>query len=111
MKSLMLTAFVAAAVLVSGCAKKADNIEPAAISTAKYDGWSCSKLAREKAFVDEALVRTSASQDKAASNDALMVFIIGVPTSGGGVPGEVARLKGEQEALRRSMVEKNCRSS
>ncbi len=106
-----ITLMVVAVLACAGCAKKADNIEPAAISTAKYDGWSCGKLAKEKAFVDEALVRVSASQDKAASNDALMVFLIGVPTSGGGIPGEVARLKGEQEAIRRGMVERDCRTS
>lgn len=111
MKAFWIAGAVCASVMISGCAKKADNIEPAAISTAKYDGWSCSKLAREKAFVDEALVRVSASQDKAASSDTVMVILIGVPTSGGGTPGEVARLKGEQEAIRRSMVERNCRSS
>lgn len=108
--SLTVAAIVVAAGL-AGCAKKADNIEPAAISTAKYETWNCNQLTREKAFVDEALVRVSASQDKAASNDALMVFLIGVPTSGGGTPGEVARLKGEQEAIRRTMVAKNCRLS
>lgn len=59
----------------------------------------------------KALVRVSASQDKAASNDAVMVFLIGVPTSDGGTPGEVARLKGEQEAIRKSMVERSCRTS
>lgn len=101
----------AACMFVVGCAQPAERIEPAAISTAKYEGWNCQKLAREKAFVDEALVRTSATQDRAASNDALMVFLIGVPTSGGGVTGEVARLKGEQEALRRALVERNCRAS
>ncbi len=111
MKKLMVVIALMAGSVLVGCAKKADNIEPAAISTAKYDGWNCSKLSREKSFVDEALVRVSTSQDKAAGNDALMVFLIGVPTSGGGVPGEVARLKGEQEAIRRSMVERNCSSS
>lgn len=108
--SILALALVVAAG-ISGCAKKADSIEPAAISTAKYDGWSCKKMAREKAFVDQALTRVSASQDKAAENDAFMVFLIGVPTSGGGTPGEVARLKGEQEAIRRRMVERNCRTS
>ncbi|MCR9148848.1 MAG: hypothetical protein NXH83_01610 [Rhodobacteraceae bacterium] len=103
-------AVLACAVVIGlpGCAKKADNIEPAAISTAKYDGWNCSKLAKEKAFVDGALVRVSAQQDKAASDDALMVFLIGVPTSGGGVPGEVARLKGEQEAIRQALRDRSC---
>lgn len=90
------------------CAEKAANIEPAAISTAKYDGWSCRKLFKEKAFVDEALVRASGVQDKAAEQDALMVFLIGVPTSGGGIESEVARLKGEQEALRQSLRDRNC---
>lgn len=94
--------------VLASCAEKAANIEPAAISTARYDGWNCSKLRKEKAFVDDALVRTSADQDKAADNDALMVVLIGVPTSGGGIKGEVARLKGEQEALRRAMVERSC---
>ena len=94
--------------VLASCAQRAELVEPAAISTAKYDGWSCTKLSKEKAFVDEALVRASASQDRAADNDAMMVFLIGVPTSGGGIKGEVARLKGEQEALRRSMVETSC---
>jgi hypothetical protein len=102
-------ALLLGALAISACAKKSDNIEPAAISTSGYDGWNCTKLAREKAFVDNALVRVSAQQDKAASNDAVMVFLIGVPTSGGGVPGEVARLKGEQEALRITMRDRGCR--
>lgn len=106
MKLQCVVVFVAA--LLSGCAEKAANIEPSAISTARYDGWSCSKLNKEKAFVDEALVRVSADQDNAADNDALMVVLIGAPTSLGGVKGEVARLKGEQEALRRAMLEQNC---
>lgn len=110
MKSVRLI-FLMAAIAISGCAKKAELVPAAAISTARYDGWSCSKLSREKAFVDEALVRASATQDKAANNDALMVFLIGIPTSGGGVTEEVARLKGEQEALRRSLVQRGCRSS
>ena len=54
------------------------------------------------------MVRVSADQDKAASNDALMVFLIGIPTSGGGVEGEVARLKGEKEALRQAIRDKDC---
>ena len=111
MRPYLTAAAVICATSLAGCAKKADNIEPAAISTAKYETWSCNQLTREQAFVDEALVRVSASQDKAASSDALMVFLIGVPTSGGGTPGEVARLKGEQEAIRRTMVAKNCRLS
>jgi len=106
------SALILACLIVLGaCVKKAELIEPAAISTAKYDGWGCSKLSREKAFVDKALVMKSTTQDKAAKSDAWMVFLIGFPTSGGGVTGEVARLKGEQEALRQSLINRSCRSS
>lgn len=95
-------------IVLGACAEKASNIEAAAISTAAYDGWSCTKLSSEKAFVDSALVQKSAVQDKAASTDAWMVFLIGIPTSGGGIAGEVASLKGQQEALRQALRDKNC---
>ena len=104
-------AALAAALSVSACAQKADNIEPSAVSSSKYRAWSCQQLLTEQAFTESALGRVSANQDRAASNDALMVFLIGIPTSGGGTPGEVARLKGEREAIRRSLVRKNCVSA
>lgn len=94
--------------LLLGCAPYANEISPAAISDVRYDGWGCTKLAKERAFVDESLVRVSADQDHAASHDALMVFLIGVPTSGGGVKGEVAELKGEQKALHNAMLDQGC---
>ena len=97
--------------LLSACAPYASEITPAAISGLRYDGWSCAKLAKEKAFVDEALARTSADEDAAANRDAWMVFLIGVPTSGGGVKGEVARLKGEQQALHEALLDGGCLGS
>ena len=107
MKKIALT-FIVASSLLTACAEKSANIEPAAISANQYDGWTCKKLKSEQEFVEDALVRVSADQDKAASNDALMVFLIGIPTSGGGVEGEVARLKGEKEALRQAIRDKDC---
>lgn len=96
-------------IVLAACAEKAAKIQPAAISTAQYDGWNCRKLAKEKAFVEDALIRASETQDKAAQNDTMMVILIGVPTSNGGIKSEVARLKGENEALRRAMRERGCR--
>ena len=94
--------------LVAACAPRADEITPAAISTSQYAGWDCGRLAREKAFTDEALTRASDEQDSAARRDAMTVFLIGVPVSGGGIKGEVARLKGNQEAIRRTMIAQGC---
>jgi len=95
-------------VALCGCAQYASEISPAAISDARYDGWSCEKLKKEQAFVDTSLVRVSTDQDHAASHDALMVFLIGVPTSGGGVKGQVADLKGQQTALHDAQRDNNC---
>lgn len=104
----IFTYVAAASLILCACAPHARNIAPSPISSARYDGWSCKKLGKEAAFVDDSLARVSADQDKSASNDAWMVFLIGVPTSGGGVKGEVARLKGEQNALHSAMLDRGC---
>jgi hypothetical protein len=92
----------------AACAPYASEISPAPISEARYDGWDCSKLSKEQTFVEESLARVSADQDHAASHDALMVFLIGVPTSGGGVKGQVADLKGQMDALHTAMMSHGC---
>ena len=103
------TAVILAALLsLAACAPHAANISPAPISTARYDGWSCAKLAKETSFVDSSLARVSADQDSAADTDTLMVILIGVPTSGGGVKGQVADLKGQQIALHEALL--NCQA-
>ncbi|MGH7102925.1 MAG: hypothetical protein ACREFJ_11065 [Acetobacteraceae bacterium] len=108
-KRTLLAAGVVA--LLAGCAPYAANITPAPISDARYDGWGCGKLIKERAFVDDALTRVSAQEDRDANHDAWMVLLIGVPTSGGGVKGEVAELKGEQVALHEAMLDQDCLGS
>lgn len=100
---------LAATLLLTACAPYASNITPSAISAARYDAWGCKKLTMEQQFVEESLARVSADQDSAATTDAWMVFLIGIPTSGGGVKGEVARLKGEQIAIHRAMLDAGCK--
>jgi len=93
-----------------GCAPRAADIAPAYVSPLKYmgDDWTCEKLIMEATYVGEALIRVSGDQDNAANRDAWTVFLIGVPVSGGGNKTEVARLKGEQEALRQALRDKDC---
>jgi|SRR5262245_19104789 hypothetical protein len=95
--------------LLAGCAPRAANISPSAISSARYDGWTCEKLKKEQAFVEESLTRASADQDSAANTDVWTVIVIGVPISGGGIKGEVARLKGEQIAIHRALLDGDCK--
>ncbi len=101
---------LAAIGLLAACAPRAAEIQAAYVSPQKYAGedWTCEKLIDEAIFVGEALIRVSGTQDEAATRDAWSVFLIGLPVSGGGNKAEVARLKGEQEALRVAIRDKNC---
>ena len=93
---------------LAACAPRASEIAPAQYSTARYDEWSCAKLKKEMAFVEQSLTHVGADQDSAADRDVLMVFLIGVPTSGGGVRGQVADLKGQRISLHNALRDHNC---
>lgn len=108
-----LLAAVAAATLVSGCAKRPETIAPAYVSHHMYDSLSCRQLAEERVRVDMAYAQAAQAQNDAATGDAWGVFLIGMPTStlsGGNIAAQVAQLKGQQEALHQASVRKNCGS-
>ncbi|MEX3006940.1 hypothetical protein [Hoeflea sp. TYP-13] len=98
---------VAAAAVLSGCAKSPESIAPAYVSTTTYSGWSCSQLKREATHLDNALASASAQQEKARGNDVAGVIFIGLPVStlsGDNIAPQIANLKGQKEAVR-----KGCR--
>lgn len=99
------------AIAIAGCATKPENIAPAFISEAKYANWTCEAMAKERARYDEALAQASGAQRKARKNDTWGVILIGIPVSslsGANVAGEVARLKGEVDALARAQGATGC---
>ena len=58
-----------------------------------------------------ALAIASAKQRETSNNDALGVFLLGLPLgsmSGGDVAPEVAELKGQVEAVRKASIKENC---
>lgn len=58
-----------------------------------------------------ALARASTQQEQARSNDVVGVIFIGLPVStlsGDNIAPEGARLKGEQEAVRKAIIGKGC---
>lgn len=76
----------AIALFVSGCATDPDRIKPVA-----YAGDKCTAADRAR------LAELSAEQKRAASSDAMGVFLIGLPVgsmSGKNHQAEIARLKG-----------------
>lgn len=106
-----LGAVVITAISVAGCASSPERIAPADVSEIPYLSWSCQQLDEESARLGAALATASEKQKKASENDALGVFLIALPVasmSGDDIEPEVARLKGEIEAVRRTSIKNNC---
>ena len=104
-------AAILSASLLGACAKAPESIQASYISPLKYQNLNCSQLAREGASLDGALQTAAAQQRKARNNDVAGVILIGLPVSslsGDNIAPEIARLKGEREAVRQERVRKNC---
>lgn len=101
------------AVLV-GCAKSPESIAPAYISELNYQNWNCYQLAEESQRLSSALAQASTQQENARTNDTVGVILLGLPVSslsGDNIAPEIARLKGEQEAIRKASRTKVCETA
>lgn len=101
---------VSAAALVA-CAKSPESIAPSYVSDITYRPLSCQDLAVESARINQALARSSTQQEQARTNDTVGVMLLGLPVSslsGDNVAPEIARLKGELEAINRVSTQKKC---
>jgi hypothetical protein len=113
MKSLFI---VCAALLLAGCATRAENISAAYVSPIQYQSYTCSQLQEEAARVSARAIVASGAQDQKASNDAVatgvgvvlfwpaLFFIKGDAASAQ----EVAQLKGDMEAIEQANIQKKC---
>ena len=107
---------VAAGLLAGACAKTADQITPAYVSPLQYEAYTCPQLTEEAQRLSGRAVLASGAQDQRASNDAVMttvgalVFWPALFAVGGNDAQtyELARLKGEMEAVEQVSVRKNC---
>ena len=103
-------AILAATLALSACASPPSRIAPVAVATSEYNGLSCSQLANELARVSTDLEAAERRQRNAVAGDALTVFLVLVPASSlaGDSEAEVARLKGEEIAIRNSLSRRSC---
>ena len=113
-KGLLLVSAVA--VFVAGCAQKSNEIAAMYVSPMQYEGYSCNQIRAEAARVSSRAATVMGVQDQQAENDAgataislilfwpAMFFIGG----DGATASEVARLKGEMDALEQVSIQKNC---
>jgi len=109
----MRNIFVAAiaAFAVAGCAKAPESISASYVSEVGYLNWTCEQLAMEVTRMSAAYSTAAQQQEKARTNDVVGVILIGLPVSsmsGDNIAPEIARLKGEQEAIRKAMIAKQC---
>jgi len=107
---------VAACAVLAGCATSPKDIAPVYVSPILYQNLDCSQLAQEAARVSQAAaVATGAQQDQATKDTAMMtvgmvlfwpsLFFIGGDK---GNAAEVARLKGEMQAIEQANISKKC---
>ena len=107
---------VAVAALLSACATNPKDIAPAYVSPVLYEKLSCDQLAAEAQRVSSAAAAASGQQQSQAGRDAAMVgvslvlfwpalFFIGGDK---GAAAEIARLKGEMQAIEQANIAKNC---
>lgn len=102
---------VAVCACLAACAKSPESIAPEYISPVAYQGYTCKQLAEEQARVASALSLASQQQDNARTNDTVGVILIGLPVSslsGDNIAPQVAKLKGEGEAIHKAGLQKNC---
>jgi hypothetical protein len=99
------------AVSLAACASSPEHIAAAKVSEDPYLTWACERVGEESYRLRDALTAASAKQQRAADNDAVGVFLIGLPVasmSGGDVSPEVSRLKGESAAVRKAAITNGC---
>ena len=108
--NLLLSVVVASS--LAACAKSPESIQAAYVSEVGYQRWSCRQLGEETGRLSSALATASVQQENARTNDTIGVILIGIPVSslsGDNIAPQIARLKGEQDAIRKASITKRCR--
>ena len=108
---------VSVSLAVSGCAKSPDNRSGAYTSPLQYQGHSCDQLQQELSRISARAAEVAGQQSSQATKDAvalgvgLILFWPALFFMFGGDKGEeLARMKGEIEAIEQAAIQKNCLS-
>ena len=97
---------------LSACATRPESIPASFVSHEKYAHLDCAQLATKMTDTRAELDKFSKLQDSKATGDAWGVFLLGVPFSqlSGDHAADVARLKGEVEAVDTAQVKNKCKA-
>ena len=101
---------------LAGCASNPDNISASYVSPVQYESYSCQQLRAEASRLSGRAAEVTGAQSSKASGDAVamgvglvlfwpsLFFIKGDGTTAA----EVARLKGEMDAVEQASISKKC---
>jgi hypothetical protein len=107
----------AAAIVIAGCATSSSEIRPSYVSPLQYQSFSCQQIGAEAARISSRAAEVAGVQDSKREDDKIatgvgvivfwpaLFFIKG----DGQTAAELARLRGEYEALEKIAIEKNCK--
>lgn len=112
----LVSGAVLSALILSGCATKPEEIAPAYVSTTGYEQMSCDQLRAEAEGVSNRARTAAGVQEDNANRDAAMVGVgvvlfwpaLFFMKGDGAQAAEVARLKGEMQAIEQVNARKSC---
>jgi len=114
-KAIFSLCLISQIAILPACAPSADKISPAYISPLQYQHFSCNQIRSEMIRVSRRVNEVAGVQDSQASKDSValgvglvlfwpaLFFMIGKDKEE-----ELARLKGEYEALEQGAIQKDC---
>ena len=99
------------ALIVVGCATRPESISALFVSHEKYMGQTCPQLTNSMADARTKLTDYSKQQDNKTNPDAATVFLVLITASklAGDHAGDVAKHKGEIEAIETAQIKSNCK--
>lgn len=111
-----ISAALIGVVSLAGCAQKAEDVTATYISPMAYQSYSCKQIAQEASRVSGRVGELSGVQNKKASDDAVatgIALVVFWPAAffikgDKQTAAELARLKGELEALEQASIRKKC---
>ena len=101
-----------ASAFVGGCATRPESISASFVSHEKFMDQTCPQLTDTMADARAKLTEFSKLQDSKANTDAATVFFVLIPASklSGDHAGDVAKYKGEVEAIETAQIKLKCKS-
>ena len=98
--------------ILSGCAARPESIQATQVSPEQFMTLDCAQLATKLSDTKAELVKLSQQQTEKANTDAMGVFLFGIPSSTftGDHEKDIARLKGEVEAIENVQLKAKCNS-